>query len=220
MNLGELISVARDRSDDKFAPFLWSDAEWVSFANDAEREACRRSRLIVDSSNCDIGEIRLRAGGKTYDLDQRILFIRRAKLQGRSQPLGRASYKDLDRCRPDWEDETGEPQAYVPDMDTDKFRPYPTPTEAGVVKLTVVRLPMVDMVDLDDAPEIKPHLHDSLVFWMLYRAYSKQDSETKDDKKAAGNLALFENEFGKKSSAIDETWLQHEQGYIEEEGHF
>lgn len=220
MNLGELISTARDRSDDKAAPFLWSDAEWTSFANDAEREACRRARLIVDSSNCDIGEIRLRAGGRVYDLDQRVLFIRRAKLKGRAQPLARVSYKDLDQCAPDWEDEVGEPRGFIPDMDTDKFRPYPTPTEAGIVRLTVVRLPMANMEELDDTPEIKLHLHESLLYWMLYRAYSKQDSETKDDKKATTNLALFENEFGKKSSAMDETWIQREQGFMEEEGYF
>lgn len=220
MTLAELIAAARNRAFDNSTPPLWSDAEWTSFANDAEREACRRARLIVDSTSCEIVEIRLRANGKTYDQDQRILFIRRAKLSGTSRPLGRASYKDLDRCAPDWEDETGEPRAYVTDMDTNKFRPYPTPTEAGVVKMTVVRLPLEDMVDTDDEPEIRPHLHESLLFWMLYRAYSKQDAETKDDGKASANLALFENEFGKKSSAIDETWIQHEQGALEDEGYF
>jgi hypothetical protein len=71
-----------------------------------------------------------------------------------------------------------------------------------------------------DEPEINRRFHESLVFWMLYRAYSKQDAETKDAKKAGENLALFEQEFGKKSSAIDEAWIEREHGYTDEEGVF
>lgn len=219
MTLNDLIATARLRAADTIGnPYLWSDDEWMAFANDAEREACRRARLITDSSTAEVCSITLSATVATYDLDPRILFIQRAKLVGRSQPLGRASFKDLDRSAPDWEGETGEPRAYVPDMDTGLFRPYPTPDSTGQVRLTVTRLPLDDMTDGSNTPEIRPHLHDSLVHWMLYRAYSKQDSEVADPNKAAGYLTLFEQEFGKKSSAIDEAWIAREHGYTEDEG--
>lgn len=221
MTLSDLIEQARIRADDTVSTaYLWTDAEWKRYANEAEREACRRARLIVDSTTVSVCRVTLAAGTKTYSLDPRVIFIRRAKLSGVAVPLRRVSYRDLDRSVPGWEDETGEPMAHVPDMDTGKFRPYPAPTAAGTVTLTVVRLPLCDMVQDEDEPEINDRYHESLIHWMLYRAYSKQDAETKDAQKAAENLALFEQEFGKKSSAIDEEWIEREHGYTDEEGVF
>ncbi len=218
MTAAELIAQARLIVCDNELPYLWSDAEWLSYANDAQNEACRRSRLIVDASTTAICQISLTSTETFFNLDPRILFIRRAKLDGRSLPLKRVSYKDLDRSAPGWEDERSDPAYYVPDMG-DKFRPYPSPSATGVVRLTVVRLPLEDM-GISDEPEIKPHLHSSLVDWMAHKAYSKQDSEVFNPKKAVEYLADFEREFGKKSTAIDEAWLQRESGYTEEEGNF
>lgn len=225
MTLQDLIDACRSEAVDTATPYLWSDADWIRYANDAQREACRRARLIVDSTTTAICRIAMVAATASYALDSRVLFIKRAKLSGRSLPLSRASHKDLDRSVPGWEDATGEPQAYVPDMNENEFRPYPTPTTAATVSLTVIRLPLADMAlavvsptTAAVGPEIKACYHESLVFWMLYRAYSKQDTETLDKKKAADNLALFEAEFGKKSTAVDETWTRREHGYTEDEG--
>ena len=219
MTLKDLILAARQESTDLAEPYLWSDLEWTRYANDAEREACRRSRLIVDSKTAGVCTLSLTTA-ETVALDPRVLFIRRAKLATATTPLRRLSYRDLDRNLPGWEDVTGEPYGYVPDMHTALFRPYPTPTVSTTVNLTVVRLPLNDMANNVDEPEIHIRYHESLVFWMLYRAYSKQDSETLDKQKAAANLALFEAEFGKKSTAIDETWIEREHGYTDEEGVF
>lgn len=220
MNLEQLIASARNRSNDLAAPFLWSDEEWTEYANDAEEEACRRARLIVDSTTDDVTLITLNTTDATYDLDQRVIFIKRAKLAGRSEVLHPISFEDLDRCAPDWENETGEPRNYVPDMDEDVFRPYPSPDVAGEVRLTVIRTPLEPMAKLEDTPEIKPRYHLGLVDWMLYRAYSKPDAETKNDTKATAHLDAFEAEFGKKSSAINEVWLNREHGYLPAEGNF
>lgn len=220
MTLSELITQARLRACDTAAPYLWSDAEWIAYANEAQREACRRARLIIDSSTVDICTIAIDGVSTTFALDPRVLFIRRAKPSWIAVPLKRISYKDLDNQAPGWEDETSQyPEWYVPDMDENKFRPYPTPSAAGTVKLTVIRLPLEDMTTSDE-PEIKPQFHDSLVYWMLHKAYAKQDSEVLDNKASLDNLALFEQEFGKKSSAIDETWLQRESNYTESEGNY
>lgn len=221
MTLADLISNARARSVDTAVPYFVSDAQWTAFANDAEREACRRARLIVDSTTPEICQLALTAGTQTYALDPRIIFIRRVRVLTVPRPLTRASYKDLDQRGADWEDETGEPCAFVPDIGTAVFRPYPTPSADYTAKLTVVRTPLVDMVDDIDTPEINPRFHDSLIYWMLFRFYSIDDSELNDPKKAAENEALFEQEFGKKSTAIDEEWVEREYGYTgTEEGVF
>ena len=77
---------------------------------------------------------------------------------------------------------------------------------------------MPDIFADTDEPEIRPHLHPSLVYWMLHLAYLKQDSETMDEKKAAFNEARFTSEFGPPSRAIDENWIEREHGYVEDEG--
>jgi len=220
MTLAELITSARDLTCDSVSQsYLWSDAEWTEYANDGEREACRRARLLIDSTTTEVCQITLDATHTTFDLDPRVIFIRRVKLAGQSIPLKRVSYKDLDQNRTGWDEETGTPLAYIPDLDTNLFRPFPSPIAAGTINMTVVRLPLADM-GTGGEPEINSRYHSGLVHWMLHRAYAKQDSETLDKKKSAEYLDLFEQEFGKKSSALDETWIQREHGYTEDEGVF
>lgn len=219
MNLTQLIKVARQRLDDLSAtPYLWSRAELVEYANDAEREACRRARLIVDSTTAAICQIALVSGTDTYALDDRVIFIKRVKLTGHVTPLGRAHSADLDEQRPGWEDDTGVPLAYVPNMDTNTFRPYPSPDASYTANLTVIRTPLAEMADGDDEPEIPGRYHLGLVHWMVHRAYSKHDSQTLNPKAAAEAADMFEAEFGKRSSAQDEAWIAREHGYTPEEG--
>lgn len=218
MDLMQLMTTARRRLDDVVAPYLWSREDLIEYANDAQREACRRSRLIVDSTTPSICQIALVAGTPTYALDERIIFIKRAKLTGHVTPLGRAHSNDLDNAAPGWEDDTGVPRAYVPNMDTNTFRPYPTPDDAYTANLTVIRTPLVEMDDEDQTPEIASRYHIGLVNWMLHRAWMKTDSETYNPKAAAEAEAMFESEFGKRSSAQDESWIAREHGYFPEEG--
>lgn len=219
MTLSELIKMARQRLDDTVAVrYLWTSKELKEFANDAQNEACRRSRLIVDSTTAEICRISLVSGMQTYALDDRVIFIKRVILDGHPTPLGRAHSDDLDASVPGWEDQTGLPCAYVPNMDTNTFRPYPAPDGDYTARLTVVRAPLVAMDDGEDVPEIRGRYHVGLVNWMLYRAYMKQDSQTYDPKSAAVAEAAFEAEFGKRSSAQDEAWIAREHGYFPTEG--
>ena len=56
--------------------------------------------------------------------------------------------------------------------------------------------------------EIAPRYAEKLVHWMLWRALSIRDKEEKYDAEGAKrHLDEFESEFGKRSSAIDETWI-------------
>jgi hypothetical protein len=218
MTLTELIKAARTRADDLVAPYLWSNAEWTEYANEAEREACRRARLILDSTTAEVCNLTMVANTPTYALDKRIIHIRRVKGSWSSIPLQPASVIDLDRGRPGWEDETGDPQHFIKDMDHKLFRPYPTPSAAGTVKLTVHRIPLVNMEDGDDEPEILEAYHLGLVHWMLHRAYNKHDTQTYNPKASAEALALFEAEFGKRSSAQEESWIRQQHGYTPDEG--
>lgn len=211
MKLNNLMGIFRQEADDRVQPYLWSDDELIEYANDAQDEACRRARLLVDSTTAEITEIAVTAGNGVVTLDPRVLFVRRARLTG-YRPLIRRNMQDMESDFWYWQDAArGLPQMFIPDVDTGKIILFPTPLADATLRLTVVRMPLADMNDGNDTPEILPRYHRSLRFWMLYRAYSKQDSQTRDEKKAADNLALFEQEFGKKSAAIDENWIEHEQ---------
>lgn len=218
MKLKELIRIWRSDVDDTEEPFLWSDDEAMEYANDAQNEAARRGRLLVDSSTPDITQLDVIATATVgqpdvslYTLDPRVLFVRKARFAGKL-PLRRMSMQDMESRDPYWEDaQPSQPCVFLCDTGTGKLRLWPTPAATGLLLLTVVRLPLAEMNDLEDAPELKPHLHRSLRHWMTYRACLKPDSETLDPKKAEQGLALFEQEFGKKSSAIDEEWITREQ---------
>lgn len=220
MTLAEMIALARRTSDDMDPQVpLWTDDEWKEFATRAQQEAARRGRLLVDSTTDEITLLEIGEGEASAPRDPRILFIRRAKVVG-GDLLRRVSYKTLDQASPRWEDETGTPRGYVPDFDTSVFRVYPMPEQAIQVRLTVVRLPLLDLTEDDQVPEIAPHLHRSLVEGMLMYAYAKQDSETFDSNRAATHEAAFVREFGLASTAVDENWLERNHDMLEDEGNF
>jgi hypothetical protein len=216
MTLSDLITLFRNEVDDSTAPHLWSDEEAIDFANDAEAEACRRARLFVDSSTAEICVVEVLATDSgLVTLDPRILFVRRARIEG-SRPLARMNMQDMESDNPYWQNApAASPRMFITDYQTGKLLLWPIPDQDDVLLLTVVRMPLAEMHDTEDSPEIAPRFHRSLRYWMMFRAYSKQDSQANDPKKAADALALFEQEFGKKSSALDETWIEREQSYMD-----
>ena len=148
MNLNNLIKIAATRADDLVAGKLWSRAEWIEYANDAQDEACRRSRLLVDSTTPDICNIDLTNIDTTYDLHDSIIFVRRVRLLDADgvalDVLGRRHAQDLDRdIGPGWQEETGQPRVWVPDIDTHALRPYPSPDTDYTAAMTVVRTALI-----------------------------------------------------------------------------
>jgi hypothetical protein len=219
MKLKELIEEARERTGDLTEDYKCSDVRFTRFANQAQREACRRSRLLVDSTTESICEIELAANTGVYDLDSRVLFVRRAIVAGQTRPLARMHHKDMDARGTEWMTETGaEVLAWVVGLDTRKLRLYPIPTAAAVVTLTVCRLPLDDLEAKDDEPEIEERLHDSLVDWMVYRYYDTADTEMRNPGKAAEALAAFEREFGPPATAIEEQWAAEHYGFQPDDG--
>jgi len=207
MNLRDLIDEFRwEAADEATAPF-WTDAFLARAASQAEQEACRRGALILDSSSpfCSIS---FGAGDNLLKLDGKILEIRRAKISIPGRKIDPVTSSHLDRNSDQWESETGEPLAYVTDYQTGHIRLYPTPTAADEIQLTVRRLPLADLVDDNDEPEIRPESHLGLVQWMLYRAYMRQDADTFNPNKAAAALAEFVREFGEKKSMRNEEWVR------------
>lgn len=76
MNLSDLITAYRDEARDTAKPPFVSDATARRYANQAESEACRRARLLIDSTS-EFCEIEFSAGESVIELDSRIISIRR-----------------------------------------------------------------------------------------------------------------------------------------------
>ncbi len=304
MTLQEIIDTFRELADDVAAPELWNDARLTVYANEAEREACRRARLIEDSDTAAVCQIAVVNGTSTYAVDPRVLFIRRAKLASQDHVLGKAHADDLDKFYCGWESNPAStPRAWTP-VGIQKLRLVDSPDADDTLNLKVIRLPLAPMAltaqavpaaiasltndglgtatavlvvpttllatgdnttiagaveteyngahditvidastftfsvvgtpaspatgtityaknTVDVGPEIADRYHLNLIDWMLYRAFMSRDKEEKyRPEESAARLTAFEAEFGKRSSAIDETWIQRQHGYTEYEGLF
>lgn len=207
MNLAALRDLCRREANDVNTPPLYSDELLDDCANEAQQEACRRAHLLIDST-ATFCTLPIRAGDDVLRLDPRIIDVRRARLSGANYRLDLIHVDDMDARSPQWEAEAGTPRALVTGYQSNALRLYPMPTAADTLQLTVSRLPLKDMADDDDEPEIRPEAHRALVQWMLHRAFETKDSELIDPKGAEKALRKFEQEFGARHSARNEQWMR------------
>lgn len=197
MKLKDMIRRFRVIADDLAEPHLWAEADLIAWANMAEREACRRSPLLVDSRTVPMTEIAVAANEPFVRLDPRIVTVRRARVQNEPRPVPLLTVAEMDEQRPGWEDETSEQlEAMVTDAHAGMLRAYPTQTAETVVYVTVQRLPLADMSDLEHRPETRIETHEYLVDWMLAEAYSVDDVEKADPTKAEKHRNAFDAQFG------------------------
>lgn len=211
MTLKDLIALYRADSLDKADPPFCDDPLLTLYANEAQDEACRRGQLLRDSSAA-LCSIAFNAGDESVALDARVVRVLRSFVEG--QPVGVVDAEAMDCAMPNWQFETRRdvPQRLVSGLTTGRLHLWPVPAQAGTVRLTVQRLPLEPLAGSMDEPEIRPELHRALVPWMLYRAYSREDTELYNDQKAAAHLAKFEAEFGRKASGRNEEWVRNGQG--------
>ena len=204
MTLDDLFDEYREESGDSGTPPFVSDTWLTKRANEAEREACRRSGLLIESVHA-MCTVSVTAGDPVVALHKKIIDIKKARMSSDSQELYPITVSQLSL---NWENDTGIPSHYVTDYQSGAIRLYPTPTTSGDMILTVTRLPLDDMSAGTDEPEIREEYHDGLVKWILYRAYAKQDADCFDPNKSARALAEFEREFGQRKSARSEAWMR------------
>lgn len=218
MILAELVRACRERLDDlggdmegldwetDDSPLLWSNDELTRYANQAEREFCRR-RPIEDAETAAVCTIAVTAGIPVYPYSDRIVGIKRAKLDSMDRPLTKVTRRWLDTERWGWEGLTDETDFYLDDLTEGRLRVVGAPTADDTLRLTVGRYPLADMAWADRdtvSPEIPLKHHDDLIHWMLHLAYLKADAETFDAKRAGGFADLFEAEVGPRIDAVAE----------------
>lgn len=193
-------SIRRTLDDNSVGDKLWSQAEILEYAQDAENEACERADLIIDRTS-SLTQIAVNTSTGTYALAVTITDIKSATLGNGTEPLMETSERVLDNTVPSWRSATGTPRSYAK-VPTNNIIIYPKPITADTIQMTVARLPNTPMT-VDGSPEIDARYHAGLLEWILYRSYMKNDSETLNVEKANDHMKKFEAFFGPKKILND-----------------
>lgn len=205
MNLGQLISQFRVDTRDDQSKYLWSKDEIISYANSSVDEACRRARLLVDSSS-SASDASLGVDESEIELHDSVIYVRRVRIVGGSV-LRPCVTADMDERIPGWEDSaSGTPIIFVPDLESGKLKVWPPSSTSIDLKMTIVRVPLNEMETDDDEPEIPSRYHGALLDYMKFLGYQKQDADTMDAAKSLKFEERFAAEFGPPVSAINERW--------------
>jgi len=212
VNLSELITAARVQLDDPVASpdeMLWSDAELVRFANQAQEEAVRRASLLFDETS-PVTRINITPSTNIYPVSERIMRIVGASLVGGLIPrLTQVNEELVEVGLLNWGKPVGEPRKYLNSHGTLKLDK--TPATNGVIQLEAYIMPTVMAVGANEVLEIELKHHESLIFWIMHRAYEKQDTQTLNPELSAIAANKFTSIFGRRKSALEENVIKSEQ---------
>jgi len=205
MTLQEFLERLReDFLDDRIQPYYWSDDTLLRYAIDAEREACRRSNILITNLEDAMCNISITAGTSSYSLHPKILYILAAYNTTDNYPLYQVERVALDSEIPNWRTLESDTPSWFFIETPDIITIVPTPTHDFVLNLTVSHLPLNDEKQVSDSFEIPEQYQDDLLYWAAYLALSKEDINTDRKAKAQYFLQQFEAAFGRRKPALTE----------------
>ena len=205
MKLREAIDAYRFDAVDTAAPPFVEDPKLIKLFSEAQIEACRRARLIVDSTS-SLARVDFAAGDELIPISPLVISIKRARLESVSKPLSWATAREMDACFPGWDTNTtrSTPFVLVADYETDALRHYPLPKVDDCLLMTIAREPEDEIASVNDEFEINARYHRGLVEWVKYRVFGSSDTDLYDAKKSQDALGAFVAEFGVAPGAINE----------------
>ena len=183
MTLLQLLTLVANRLDDTKEPYLWSDEELTSYANQRINELCNTIPIFVDTSTLAITVIPVIAGTRVYATDPRIIYINTVLLASKPWPLQRITSAELNTSMAGWRASSNTPSCFLTDFQKDTITLYPNPIVDDTLTLEVTRYPLSDLNYLlaeTTSPEIPTHFHEFLVPGMTSLAYRKADAETEN----------------------------------------
>ena len=183
MTLSQLLTLVANRLDDTKEPYLWSDEELTSYANQRINKICEVVPALRDDSTSAICTLSVIAGTRSYATDPRIIYIHEAKLDQETIPLSRMTFGDIRSFSPSWKTVSDTPRAFFTDMDLDTITLYPLPKVNDTLRFNVVRYPLQPLLYTSaesTSPEIPERFHELLVPGITSLAYRKADAETED----------------------------------------
>lgn len=196
----QLYNLFRSDTRDETSSYLWSDIEVYSYMDDAQKQFCRLSGGIADSTSA-ITQITVVAGNEFAEYDPRILKLRDMSRASDFRTVEILNFEDLGRPA-DYTysmfngltkltDRTGPIVAVVSGMEVNRLRLIDIPEENEVLRAIVYRLPLENITPLSTAFEIDEQHHRHLLHWMKHLGHQKQDAETYDRGRAVEFAAAF-----------------------------
>jgi hypothetical protein len=180
MTTTELLAIFRQEVFDTAAPYLWADSLIYTYIDEAQKQFCRDTYGIEDARSFTI--VTKTDGTVWYAIDPQILKIRDAVLTSTGADVPLIAVEKMRDNNMKFDGAVGSIRAFVTGMEKGYLRAYPIPNTVATVELRTFRLPN-DVASGDDF-EIDPQHHLPLLYWAKHKAYSVQDTDTFDVKKA------------------------------------
>ena len=193
MTLLELVTELRNKLDDKGGHLTdwelpassnllrWTNDELVLLINEAEKEVCRRTPLLIDGTTEDVVQIDVEADESLYQLNSVITRVLRVKTTSDDKILNGVSWKDLESVDSKWDTRTGTVLNYILDWDTGyiKLQPIPTATDTLSMRVNRMRLDELEWANRErQEPEIRADYPYKMLHWALHLAYEKDEPNT------------------------------------------
>lgn len=185
MNSTELLDLYRREVVDQAQPYLWPDEEVYGYEDDAQKMWCRLTDGISDATTTAVTTLPVVPADDWLDTHPSILKLRAVVRGDTGRSVEVLNQEDMPDRGMFFDGTTGAVRALIVGMEAHKVRVWPVSNETVDLKLTVFRLPLVDInEDGDQEFEIDAEHHRHLLLWMKHLGYSKQDADTYDKTKA------------------------------------
>ena len=180
---------------------LWSNAELTRYIDEAQNEFCERINALPDSTQFTS---EVKAGDPWVKIDERITLIRKGRLETLKITLIPTTLKEVEEglmaddyskafaVSDSWEDRVGHPRHVITDIEAGKGRLVPTPVADDVISWSVYRMPKVSLIDGGEV-EIENKYRRGLLLLAKAKAYSKHDTETRQESKADSFMQKWED---------------------------
>jgi hypothetical protein len=190
-----LLSKFRLDNGDAVEPYLWTDAEFYDYLDEAQDEFCELVDVIADDVTVTYVAATVAANDGYLSIPNYFTRIRSAEVLGSRQYLALTNQEEFennpnqfagddygwDTVSSDWKDTTAtDPRVLITDMKTNSWRLYPIPTEDGTIQTRVYRKAILapsasEALEIDDR-----QMQRLLLVKVRSLSYLKQDSETYD----------------------------------------
>jgi hypothetical protein len=203
----ELVKLFRREIDDLTTPYLWSEDDVYHYLDLAQREFAKLTLIFADSTTAEVCSAAVLADEKFVDLSPLIIQIRQAKLLSATRKLHLTSLDKISQgfgtddygmfSDSAWETSTGAPRALMLDVEIDKGRLVPIPTEDDTLELMVYRYPLNVVTSSSAELEVtRPEHQRHLLLKMKSLAYGKHDSDVHNDTLEEKYQIAFESACG------------------------
>lgn len=198
--LGDMVTQLRnelhDTNDSIDSSPLWTDTELLEYLVDAENEVCWRAYAIEDRTTASVVTINITSGTQEYPLNAKVIFAQTCKLTSNGQWLDKKSENEIRRDNSSYLTTSGTPTMFWEREGYIGF--YPKPNASDTASLIVYRLPLTALSASNTTPSVNSKYYEAMKKWAKYRAYMKEDTQTKDSNQSTIFFKLFVMEVGER----------------------